>query len=238
MSASSPAGSVLLVLAGAAVLGLAVLVAFPGLVPRAGGSGSVLETAAGGGVAAGRPAGERPAADLSAASPAVRTTLAERPYTVVGGNAQELLASMAGEAPRTGGEAFFGLTVTELSFRYVHAMSRSACRLYDVQVDLAVSVALPAWEPPPSASYELRRDWTRFAQSLRRHEDRHRVLAEAGAETIRTRLHGLTAPTCAAVDAEARRVADGVRIETDAAHRRYDSETGHGRTQGAVWPLP
>lgn len=237
MSASSPAGSVLLVLAGVAVLGLAVLAAFPDLVPGAGVSGAVAETVAGGGVAAGRPVGARPAVDLSAASPAVRTTVAERPYAVVGGNAQELLASMVAAAPRTDGETFFGLTVTELSFRYVHATSRSACRLHDVQVNLAVSVALPAWAPPPSASYELRRDWTRFAGSLRRHEDRHRVLAEAGAETIRERLHGLTAPTCAAVDAEARRLADGVRIETDAAHRRYDSETGHGRTQGAVWPL-
>ena len=240
--APPPAGNGLLILAAVTVLGFATLVAFPGLVPGRGVGVDVPATAVGGGTAA-RGGGaateaEAPAANLSAASRPVRIALAERPYAVAGSTAQELLASMAAAAPSTEGETFFGLTVTELSFRYVHATGAGACRLHDVQVDLAVSVALPRWDPPADASYALRRDWARFAANLRRHEDRHRVLAEASADATRARLHGLTAATCAEVNVEARRRAEQARIEADAAHRRYDDETGHGRTEGAVWPQP
>ena len=47
----------------------------------------------------------------------------------------------------------------------------------------------------------------------------------------------LTALLLGAVQIGVAYAAERVRIETDAAHRRYDDETGHGRTQGAVWPL-
>ena len=218
MSTTSPLFARLLGLAAVAVLVLAVLVARPGGGP----DGLTEASVVGGGVAA--------------PSPPVRTRVEERTYAVTGARADEILASMAAAAPRTDGETFFGLTVTELSFRYVHRAEADSCRLHDVQVTLDVSVALPAWTPAPDAPYALRRDWARFDGSLRRHEDHHRVLAERGAERIRAEMDGLAAPTCAGVDAEARRRAERLRIETDAAHRRYDDETGHGRTQGAVWP--
>ena len=173
------------------------------------------------------------------ASPArpVLTHVAEAPYAVAGANEADLLASMAQGAPREGEATFFGLTTTELSFRYTRAQQTGGCTLRDVRVDLAVTVVLPHWTRPADAPYDLARDWARFEAALRRHEDHHRVLAEAGAEAVRAELDGLTAATCADADAEARRRAERVGIETEAAQRRYDDETGHGQTQGAAWPL-
>ena len=214
----------LLALASLTVLGLAVLAAMPELVP---GRGHIEGAAAGGGLAV------RPVSSVDR----VRTTVAVRTYPVTGSRADEVLASMAAAAPSTEGETFFGLTVTELSFRYVRETTPGACTLRNVEIALAVTVSLPAWTPGPGTDYALRRDWARFDSSLRRHEDRHRALAERGAEAILRELDGLSAPTCGQADVEARRRAERVRIETDAAHRRYDDETGHGRTQGAVGPL-
>lgn len=217
----------LLSLASVAVLGLAVLVARPDLARNGALEGYVGGLAAGGGL---------PLASGTSTEP-VRTTVTERTYRVTGSRADEMLASMAAASPRVEGETFFGLTVTQMSFRYVHAAAGRSCALHDVQVALDVSVALPAWTPGRDAGYDLRRDWARFESSLRRHEEHHRVLAERGARAIQREMDGLAAATCAAVDAEARRRAERVRIETDAAHRLYDDQTGHGRTQGAVWPL-
>jgi predicted secreted Zn-dependent protease len=213
-----------LALASLVILGLAVLAAMPELVP---GRGHIEDVTAGGGLAV------RP---VSSVDP-VRTTVAVQTYPVTGSRAGEVLASMAAAAPSTEGETFFGLTVTELSFRYVREATARGCTLRDVEIALAVTFSLPEWTPGAGTEDALRRDWARFDSNLRRHEDRHRALAEAGAEAILRELDGLSAPTCGQADAEARRRAERVRIETDAAHRRYDDETGHGRTQGAVWPL-
>ncbi len=171
------------------------------------------------------------------AEPSLRTTDHEAPYAVTGGDEQAILLSMARNAPPAEGGIFFGLTTTELSFRYGHRAVAGGCALSNVRVMLHVTTALPEWTPPPDAPYDLRRDWTRFASALQRHEARHRTIGEAGAAKILHDLEDLVAPTCAQADAEARRRAERAGIESDAAHRRYDDETGHGRTQGASWPL-
>ena len=215
----------LLGFAAATVLGLAALALRPDLVADAG--GEVFEASAGGGVTVW---------DEARPPPPVATTLQQAPYAVEGTTAGELLRSMSERAPESQGGTYFGLTVTELAFRYRHRRAEAGCALNDVQIDLSVRVSLPAWTPGPDAPYDLRRDWARFLSNLGRHEDRHRAIAEHGADAIRTALDGLSAPTCAAVDAEARAVSERIQSETDAAHRRYDDETGHGRTQGAVWP--
>lgn len=213
------------VLAGIAVLALAALTLRPDLVP--GSRASVDTLIAGGGVAR-----------VPAPPAPVETTVAMKTYPVDGSDETAILHAMARAAPRIDGDLFFGLTLTELSFRFSHRETAAECVVSDVRVGLSVQTTLPEWTPGPGAGSDLHRDWARFASSLRRHEDRHRVLAEAGAVRVRDALAGLAAPTCAALDTEARHRADRVRIETDAEHRRYDDETGHGHTQGAVWPRP
>ncbi len=208
--------ALLLGLAALAVLGLAMLSLHIGGAPAA------RVTAAGGG---------------AVSEPSLRTTDRAAPYAVTGGDAQAILASMVRNAPPAEGGLFFGLTTTELSFRYSHRAVAGGCALTDIHVALLVTTALPQWTPPADAPYDLRRDWTRFASALQRHEARHRTIGEAGAADILRELADLTAPTCAQADAEARRRVERAGIESDAAHRRYDDETGHGRTQGASWPL-
>ena len=86
----------------------------------------------------------------------VTTTVRQAPYAVAGASVDAILASMARAAPRAGDETFFGLTTTELSFRYRRAQERERCVVRDVQIDLAVSVEMPRWTRPAGAPYEAR----------------------------------------------------------------------------------
>lgn len=168
----------------------------------------------------------------------VRVADAVERYAVEGTSEAELLASLVADGPRIGSETFFGLTVTQLSFRFWRQSEGDRCALRNVAVDLSVTTTLPAWTPPPEAAADLRRDWTRFETALARHEAHHRTMAVAWAGRVRVEIEGIDGPTCFAAEAEARRRVDRLRIEADAEHRRYDAETGHGLTEGATWPLP
>ena len=190
------------------------------------------------------PSREAPAATSRAPSPAptlraassVETSLSTRTYPVEGGTPEAVLASMARHAPRADGEVFFGLTEAEMGLHYQPVPDGSECVLTGIEVSLALTVTLPDWAPPPDAAPELVRSWTLFRRALAGHEERHREIAEAGAASIVRALDGLRRSSCTVVADEARRRLERVEIEIDAAQRRYDSETGHGRTEGAVWP--
>ena len=184
-------------------------------------------TAAAGGVV-------RPAASRSRVYSSIETDT----YRVQGATDHDILASLRELGPRSGGQTFFGLTVTELEYRYYKVTEPAACRIEDVEVDLVVRITLPEWQPPRDAEPLLRSAWSRFSTALLGHENGHRDLAVQGAEAVRASLEGLRTASCDTADQEARRVAERVRVETEAAHRDFDHTTGHGRTQGAVWPQP
>ena len=166
----------------------------------------------------------------------VRTTLATETYAVQGTTEDGLLSSMAAQAPRPDGEVFFGLTTAEIGLRFRPTPVSGGCLLRDVEIDLALTVTLPEWVPPAQSDPALVRDWGRFRRALAGHEGRHREIAEDGAERMLRALDGLRRQSCEVANDEAQRRLERLEIEVEAAQRRYDSETGHGRTEGAVWP--
>lgn len=175
---------------------------------------------------------------LLATEPPVQTTLRRRTYTVGGGQAQEVLDELMTEGPTVRGEAFFGLTKAEMDIRYLPADVGGACELRDVRVRLFLTVTLPQWEAPPGVSPALARDWRTFQRALEQHEREHQRIAEDGADALYRALAGLRRGSCAEAEADGRRRVNRIQIEIEASHRRFDDETGHGRTEGAVWPQP
>ena len=166
------------------------------------------------------------------------TDVDELTYVVEGTSAHEILASMRASGPSAGGETYFGLTASESSYQMQPRMEGPSCVAEEVRVELAVTITLPVWESTDEAPYELQRDWARFSTALQRHEDGHRQIAADGAEATHSALQGLRRATCQDVEFEARQRAQRIAARTEAEHNRYDSETDHGRTQGAQWPLP
>ncbi|MEM1118336.1 MAG: DUF922 domain-containing protein [Bacteroidota bacterium] len=159
-------------------------------------------------------------------------------YTVTGDTEDEILRSLVMGGPSNEGEQFFGMTQADMRLEYRTAETNTECFLVDVEVRLGVETTLPAWDRPRGVDGALRSDWHRFLSALTRHEARHKEIVEEGAAKVYRAVASLRRPTCAEVEAEARRRLDRIEIEMEAAHRLYDEQTGHGRTEGAAWPLP
>ena len=176
----------------------------------------------------------RPVADQSP----IQTRVQMRTYAVGGGTVGELLGSLQSGGPQLGEEVFFGLTLAETDLRFSTVELGDACELRDVRVILNLTVTLPEWDVPPDADPGLVRDWHRFRRALVDHENEHRRIAERGADALYRAVQGLRRTSCDQASADGRRRVDQLGIEVEAAHRRFDEETIHGRTQGAVWPLP
>ncbi len=168
----------------------------------------------------------------------VRTSIRTERYRVGGGTAGRLLGSLQDAGPRVGSEVYFGLTVSEMNLGYSKVEMGGECELRKVRVDLDLTVTLPEWDAPPDADPGLVHEWRQFQQALADHEDEHRRIAEEGAASLYWAVQGLRRASCDEADADGRRRVKQVEIEVQAAHRRFDDLTGHGRTQGAVWPLP
>ena len=210
-----------------------------GWAPVPGGPASVAESvrpgaAPGGQAEAGGAAAPAPVRSL----PRVEVDLRAVTYAVDGETPDAILQSLVTRGPSSDGRRFFGLTETAVDLRYELREASNGCVIEDAQVLLSLTITLPAWSPPSGAAPETRRAWARFRRALAGHEDRHRAIAEDGAEALQRAIDGLRRPDCEAVTLEARRRLGRLEGEIGEAHRRYDAETGHGRTEGAVWPSP
>jgi predicted secreted Zn-dependent protease len=156
-------------------------------------------------------------------------------YEVSGTSEADLAAALRTRGPKVRGRQFFGMTEWEVSAGYRPVTGAGACSIDALTVEVAVTTHLPRWARTPSAPRSLSRAWERFLRALTEHEHGHRALAEEAADAIRHRLATVTASTCERIDGEAQREMAAVMREYEARNRAYDAETGHGRTQGAVW---
>lgn len=159
-------------------------------------------------------------------------------YEIEGLSRAEISAALRTHGPSVHGQQFFGLTEWEMGVEYQPVEVEAGCAIDDLTVHVSTETRLPRWPSDAVASAALSEAWDRFIIALDAHEDGHRIYAEEAAETVRLRLLDIEAATCDRLDSAARRVMTTVMREYETLQRAYDAETGHGRTQGAVWPPP
>ena len=170
--------------------------------------------------------------------PPIQVNRTHATYAVTGETVEDVLRSLLERGPREGDDIFFGLTETALDVRYDPNEISGGCIIEDTEVDLTLVVTLPEWMPEPGTDPALLRDWGRFRRALAAHEERHQAIALGGAEAAYRAVAGLYRDSCEEAVAEARGRLEGLGVEVSAAHRRYDDDTGHGRREGAAWPVP
>jgi predicted secreted Zn-dependent protease len=158
-------------------------------------------------------------------------------YEVKGRSRSDIAAALRNGGPNIRGRQFFGMTEWEVSAGYRPVERANGCSIDALTVEVKITTHLPQWQKTSTASEELSGAWEQFLEALAHHEDGHRALAEEAAEAIRQRLLATTESTCAQLDLTAQREMTTVMGEYEARNLAYDAETGHGRTQGAVWPL-
>lgn len=157
-------------------------------------------------------------------------------YEVSGKSRAAIAAALRQHGPRIQGTQFFGLTEWKVSAEYRPTERAAGCGIDDLTVHVAVQTHLPRWTPAAGAPADLDRAWDRFVTALDEHEHGHRALAEEAADAIRQRLATVRTPACDQLDPVAHQEMIGVMKEYESRNIAYDRATGHGRTQGAVWP--
>src|SRR6266581_9526343 len=177
-----------------------------------------------------------PAADsaaLARTAPRAAVTAREQYYDIDGSSAGALRNQISRLGPKDEtGTSHDALTVWSLEWTYGTAQRGDSCALKDVRVTLNVSVTLPRWTPPATATARLKDSWRTYLRNVKVHEGGHRTIAERNARELMTALTPLRGASCESLSQEATRLAERIVADGRARNRAYDVQTKHGQTQG------
>jgi predicted secreted Zn-dependent protease len=156
-------------------------------------------------------------------------------FTIRGSTATELRADLKrlGPVGETGmrGDAY---TQYRIAWQSSMTLKDGSCRAHDVNVDLDVTMMLPRWEKPATATAKLVKSWDGFSAVLRDHEDGHHRLAMEAANEVRRKLgKHIRAASCDALKIRLNDIANAVLREYRDKQEDYDERTDHGRKQTA-----
>ncbi len=172
-------------------------------------------------------------AALARAALGASITAREQYYDIDGSSAGALRDQIRRLGPKDeSGTAHDALTVWSLEWTYGTAQRGDSCALKDVRVTLNVSVTLPRWTPPATATARLKDSWRTYLRNVRLHEAGHRTIAERNARELMAALTPLRGASCESLANEATRLAERIVADGRARNRAYDVQTKHGQTQG------
>lgn len=160
-------------------------------------------------------------------------------YSILGGSAEELRQQMLQRGPQDAvtGARFDGYTRWNLNWNFETQPLGGQCQVEGISVDAKAIVTMPQWNIPADVPSALAKKWKDYTEALREHELGHVDHARQAKQEI-LRSFGLLppAPSCS----QAQLIADslGGQIIQKYAQKdaEYDRITGHGVTQGAVFP--
>jgi predicted secreted Zn-dependent protease len=179
------------------------------------------------------PAAEATAAPASPAAARIALTGRELYYDIDGASAGALRDQIRRLGPKdVSGQPRDALTVWELEWAYHDAPAADGCALRDLQVTLTVTITLPRWKPPATATPGLSESWRTYLEHVKLHEAGHRTIAERTARALFAALAPLRAATCDDLHSLATRTGEEIVAEGRAKNRAYDVQTKHGQTQG------
>jgi predicted secreted Zn-dependent protease len=155
-------------------------------------------------------------------------------FDLRGATARELRADLSrlGPVGETGIRGD-GYTEYHIAWRFSMTLKDGVCSAQDVEVDLAVTMQLPRWDPPAGVSPDLLQTWDRFSDDLRKHEDGHHKIARSAAKAVKRRLKRQSdAASCEALKSRMNAAATDVLREYRGKQQEYDLETDYGRAKG------
>jgi predicted secreted Zn-dependent protease len=137
----------------------------------------------------------------------------------------------------TDGMTYDAFTSWYVKWRYEYYTNDGYCSLTNIDVSVDVEYTLPKWSVKFLGGKELRIKWIRYSDALKKHEDGHRDFGIGAGRKIETALLSIgSRPRCDTLGADANAVAYRILNDYRKKEVEYDRRTGHGRTQGAVFP--
>lgn len=150
-------------------------------------------------------------------------------YPVGGRDPRAVRAAINSGRPSEGGRRFDGRTTWRYATRW-RTNGAGRCDPASAEVTYTITITLPDLTDRSRLSARDRAGWDRYFAALVRHEGNHARIAIRGAEEMRAAMRATS--DCDSLQAAARRVEAAIAE----ANLRYDEQTQHGRTEGAVYP--
>lgn len=158
-------------------------------------------------------------------------------YKIYGATANELRQQMNENGIYDHGGRFDANTSWYVKWDFHYQDSSVGCSLSDITVSVDITMHLPEWADKQDANDPLQEQWVRYLTLLRMHERGHRDNGIKAARDIDYMLNNLPSmPSCSTLESEANSKAYSILKEYNAADLSYDSETDHGKNQGAIFP--
>ncbi len=159
-------------------------------------------------------------------------------YEISGTCEQELKSDLIGKACRfTDGKKYDSLTRWRIGWDYTYDKSGGLCAAEDFHLTVDIIVRIPAWLHRASASPALVDRWEAYVEQLKTHENGHLDKIVQAADDL-TRAVSLmpAARSCDELDREIGQLSRSRLKQLELEQNRYDAETSHGWTQGALFP--
>lgn len=162
---------------------------------------------------------------------AVKSSL-DYTYYPADANTGGSLSAILRRSTPPGMDGNFGWTRWHVDWHYHwHFDANGVCRITDTTIALASTITLPTLVNGSAAQTNAMNN---FLEALRVHELGHVSIGTQAADAIDRALLDLPPmANCQILDSQAGRVAQHTLDQWRETERRYDSDTGHGRTQGA-----
>ncbi len=158
-------------------------------------------------------------------------------YQVSGADRATIGTNLRAGITDASGRRFAGYHTWRLSYHYETEARMTTCSIVRPTVTLTSIMTLPVWTPPPGVDSTLVRDWERYRQALTVHERGHRAITYAGAGRVIHAIRDVPDMSCNFIGDAVRRAVEPLLAEIRSEDARYDTETRHGATQGAMWRM-
>lgn len=124
-----------------------------------------------------------------------------------------------------------------LKWRFRYDDDLRGCKITAASTVLVVKYTLPRWVDVEVASLEVRTLWEQYYTALIEHEHGHRDWGVHAAIDIEQSLLAMPYDRdCLSLRRDAHSLASRVLARYLRLEKGYDRETGHGATQGAIFP--
>ncbi len=172
---------------------------------------------------------------ISTANAGLKTNVKTTTYDVFGNTVNEVRNQLSACTPFSPYDAYTSWYINwQYGFLYTE---EDGCKLTDATVGVQVQHMYPKWQSSAGAENGLATKWQNYISKLTLHEEGHRSRYIQYGQKI---LSGLqTMPTqndCSVLEQQANSKAGAFVEELKQIDAAYDDETGHGATQGAVFP--
>lgn len=158
-------------------------------------------------------------------------------YDVAGDSARALRQDLNNNGPLDHGKRFDAHTSWHVAWKYVYAPAGSGCKFTQMTASLDGTIELPRWDHTGFVPGPLRRDWKRYVAALRVHEDGHYAHGVAARNEIQVLGQSFQiAGSCTTIAKTFNDEAAAILDKYSAMDQKYDHDTGHGKSQGAIFP--